>query len=90
MKLQSGDTWQTATATITTSDSTKQGRLLLRFQGAGQIDIDRISLFPKNTWRNRPGGLRNDLAQKLSDIHPGFMRFPGGCIVEGKNDRQPL
>jgi alpha-L-arabinofuranosidase len=47
------------------------------------VDLDMISLFPENTWKNRPGGLRADMVQKLADLKPGFMRFPGGCIVEG-------
>jgi alpha-L-arabinofuranosidase len=42
-----------------------------------------ISLFPDDTWKNRPGGLRADLVQLLADLKPGFLRFPGGCIVEG-------
>jgi len=42
-----------------------------------------ISLFPQDTWKNRPGGLRADLVQLLADMKPGFLRFPGGCIVEG-------
>jgi len=28
--------------------------------------------------------LRKDLVQLLYDLHPGFLRFPGGCIVEGR------
>ncbi len=43
-----------------------------------------ISLFPGDTWKNRPNGLRADLVQKLADMQPGFLRFPGGCIVEGR------
>jgi alpha-L-arabinofuranosidase len=27
--------------------------------------------------------LRSDLVEKLSDLKPAFLRFPGGCIVEG-------
>jgi alpha-L-arabinofuranosidase len=42
-----------------------------------------ISLFPDDTWKNRPNGLRADLVQLLADLKPGFLRFPGGCIVEG-------
>ena len=55
------------------------------FEGEGVIDIDIVSLFPHDTWKNRPGGLRNDLVQKIADLKPGFVRFPGGCIVEGKD-----
>ena len=51
--------------------------------GKGTLDLDFVSLFPEHTWKNRPGGLRADMVQMLADLHPGFMRFPGGCIVEG-------
>ena len=44
-----------------------------------------ISLFPKDTWKGRENGMRADLAQLLADMKPGFMRFPGGCIVEGND-----
>ena len=43
-----------------------------------------VSLFPVDTWNGRPNGLRKDLVQLLHDMHPGFIRFPGGCIVEGR------
>jgi len=77
--------WHEQHFTVTATDTAGAGRLLLRFQGAGQLDIDRVSLFPAGTWKGRPGGLRSDLTQKLADLHPGFLRFPGGCIVEGKD-----
>jgi alpha-N-arabinofuranosidase len=80
---QSG--WQTITASITTTDTTVKGKLLISFTGTGKLDIDRISLFPTDTWMNRAGGMRNDLVKMLADIKPGFMRFPGGCIVEGED-----
>jgi alpha-N-arabinofuranosidase len=51
---------------------------------AGSVDLDMISLFPRKTWKNRPNGLRADLVQWLADLKPGFVRFPGGCIVEGR------
>ena len=47
-------------------------------------DLDMVSLFPKKTWKERPGGLRADMVQLLADMQPGFVRFPGGCIVEGR------
>lgn len=77
--------WQNQTASLTASDTALKGRLVVHMEGAGDIDIDRISLFPTDTYRQRPGGLRADLVQKLADLQPGFLRFPGGCIVEGKD-----
>lgn len=80
-----GNEWKKYTASFTTTDSAQRGRLNLAFEGAGIIDIDVVSLFPRDTWKNRPGGLRKDLVQKIADLKPGFIRFPGGCIVEGKD-----
>ncbi|MBK8951843.1 MAG: alpha-L-arabinofuranosidase [Chitinophagaceae bacterium] len=77
--------WNTYRTTIVTSDSAQRGKLNLLFEGTGVTDIDMVSLFPHDTWKGRPGGLRNDLVQKLADLKPGFIRFPGGCIVEGKD-----
>jgi len=55
------------------------------FEGAGKLELDRVSVFPSDTWKNRPGGLRADLVQSIADLKPAFLRFPGGCIVEGKD-----
>jgi alpha-L-arabinofuranosidase len=76
--------WKKHSVTITTNDTAQRGRLNLVFEGKGVIDIDMISLFPHDTWKSRSGGLRNDLVQKIADLKPGFVRFPGGCIVEGR------
>ncbi len=42
-----------------------------------------VSLFPAKTFKNRPNGLRPDLAQIVADLKPGFIRGPGGCFAEG-------
>ena len=44
--------------------------------------FDLISLFPE-TFKNRPNGLRKDLAQAINDLNPKFLRFPGGNNIEG-------
>jgi len=48
----------------------------------GGIALDEISLFPEKTFHNRPNGLRADLAQIIADLHPKFVRFPGGCFAD--------
>ena len=77
--------WKKYHAVISTTDTAQKGKLNLLFEGTGTIDIDMVSLFPQNTFKNRPNGLREDLAQMLADLKPGFVRFPGGCIVEGRD-----
>jgi alpha-N-arabinofuranosidase len=75
--------WQKVTATLHAADTDGKARLSVLMDGKGVVDLDFVSLFPERTWKNRPGGLRADMVQALADMHPGFMRFPGGCIVEG-------
>ncbi|HEX6181426.1 MAG TPA: alpha-L-arabinofuranosidase C-terminal domain-containing protein [Chitinophagaceae bacterium] len=77
--------WKRYDVAFTATDTAFKGALNILFSGKGMIDIDQVSLFPKNTWKNRPGGLRADLVQLLADMKPGFVRFPGGCIVEGRD-----
>lgn len=79
------DNWKKYTAVITTKDSAQKGRLNVMFEGTGSLDLDVISLFPQQTFKGRINGLREDLTQKLADLKPGFVRFPGGCIVEGRD-----
>lgn len=45
--------------------------------------LDMISMFPGDTFKGRKNGLRKDLAQAIADIHPKFVRFPGGCVIHG-------
>ena len=76
--------WQKYTAQITAIETEAKAKLKITFEGTGTIDLDMISLFPQDTWKNRKNGLRKDLVQLLYDMKPGFLRFPGGCIVEGR------
>ncbi|MES2648487.1 MAG: alpha-L-arabinofuranosidase C-terminal domain-containing protein [Bacteroidota bacterium] len=75
--------WHKATASFTANATELKAKMFVWFEGDGVIDLDMISLFPSDTWKNRPGGLRADMVQMLADMKPGFIRFPGGCIVEG-------
>ena len=75
--------WQKRTAVLHPKFTDAKARLHVLVDGPGELDLDMISLFPEKTWKNRPGGLRADMVQILADLRPGFMRFPGGCIVEG-------
>ena len=78
-----GNTWQTIRGKIISTITDPKGKLRLSFTGSGRTDLDMISLFPADTWKGRPGGMRADMVQLLADMKPGFIRFPGGCIVEG-------
>ncbi len=80
---ESGNGWHKAKASFNANETVLKAKMNIWFEGNGIIDLDMISLFPSDTWKNRPGGMRADMIQLLADMKPGFIRFPGGCIVEG-------
>lgn len=77
--------WKRFTTSFKATATDPKARLVIWMEGTGTLDMDMISLFPGDTWKGRPGGLRADLVQLLADLKPGFVRFPGGCIVEGRD-----
>lgn len=76
--------WKTYESVFTATKTAKKAKLEVTFEGTGEIHLDMISMFPVDTWKGRKNGLRKDLVQLLADMDPGFLRFPGGCIVEGR------
>lgn len=74
--------WQKYTVKITATSSQSKGWLALKGLEPMVIYLDVVSLMPP-TYKNRENGCRRDLAQMLADLHPRFVRFPGGCYVEG-------
>jgi alpha-N-arabinofuranosidase len=76
--------WKKHSVVLRPSATTLNARLNLFVNTPGVVDVDVVSLFPKDSWKNRSNGLRPDLVQLLKDLKPGFLRFPGGCIVEGR------
>ena len=75
--------WHKQQVSFKSTAGEQKGKLRVWFEGTGVVDLDMISLFPEDTWKGRPGGMRADMIQMLADMKPGFVRFPGGCIVEG-------
>lgn len=73
--------WHSVKLRATATDPKARVNLLLA--GPGALDLDMVSLFPRDNWGKRPNGLRTDLVRLLAELKPAFMRFPGGCIVEG-------
>ena len=74
--------WQRYACKLTATGTDPKARLSLCISKPGTVWFDVVSLFPK-TYKNRPNGLRSDLVKQLEDLRPGFVRFPGGCVVEG-------
>jgi alpha-L-arabinofuranosidase len=75
--------WKHYRLSLTANATDPKARLVISTSQAGTFWLDMVSLFPKRTWKNRPNGLRPDLAGMLAGLKPAFVRFPGGCWVEG-------
>jgi alpha-L-arabinofuranosidase len=78
-----GSSWEQFHVVLTAGAGDPNARLVIAAGSIGTVWLDMVSLFPEETWNNRPNGLRKDLVQKLADLNPSFFRFPGGCVVEG-------
>ena len=68
---------------ITSTETDYNARLALQSDSAETIVIGFTSLFPVDTYMDRENGLRKPLVERLLKLNPAFLRFPGGCIVEG-------
>ncbi len=75
--------WKRYEVTLTAPKEEEKASLRIFLASAGPVDLEHISLFPKDTWKGRENGLRRDLVEALDELNPGLFRFPGGCIVEG-------
>ena len=78
-----GNEWKKYEITLRSPRTIQKAQLRIFLDGKETVDLEHVSLFPVNTFKNRENGMRRDLAQALADEHPGLLRFPGGCIVEG-------
>jgi len=75
--------WKRFDCTLVSNGDDPAAYLVVSATVPGTVWLDVVSLFPEDTWRRRPNGLRADLAGMLFDLRPSFCRFPGGCFVEG-------
>lgn len=93
--LEADGTWKKVTAELTSNVTVNtKGKLGLSVQGAGSGDklfLDMVSVIPHDSYgygdKNYAYGVgvRQDLLDLMMGLNPKFMRFPGGCIVEGFN-----
>ncbi len=76
-------TWQKYTVKLTTGhDAPTTAKAQFVLSASGSVTFSLVSLFPP-TYQNTPGGLRPDLMKLMADLHPAFIRLPGGNYVEG-------
>lgn len=72
-----GAEWKKIECVLKSEATVANARLVVSLDKPGAVWLDMVSLFPKGQL------FRADLLQKLADMKPAFVRFPGGCYVEG-------
>jgi alpha-L-arabinofuranosidase len=79
--LKPNTSWKKISAVLKVSKTVSDAHL--EISSDGEVAVDMVSLFPQKTFKNRKNGLRADLAETIADMHPKFVRFPGGCVAHG-------
>lgn len=77
--------WVDGSIVLTASASCDSASIRFEIDGAGCVSFDYVSLLPEDRYECEGGKLpfRKDVAQMLADLRPAFIRWPGGCVVEG-------
>ena len=84
IKVKATKEWIQQKFILTPSASVDKAELVIEPLESSNICLDFISLFPQETFKNHPNGLRKDLAEVIADLRPRFVRFPGGCATHGQ------
>lgn len=79
--------WQKYELILTANRTEIKSHFRIFLTTDGDVDLCHFSLFPVDTFKGRVNGMRKDLAQALFDLKPGIFRFPGGCVVEGVDEK---
>jgi alpha-N-arabinofuranosidase len=76
--------WKKYEVTLATGKAapSAENHLVISAGTAGTVWLNMVSLFPP-TYNNRPNGTRADIMKLLAEMHPAFLRFPGGNYLEG-------
>jgi alpha-L-arabinofuranosidase len=75
------DQWNGFSLDLTAAATDPKAQLSLTISGKGTLWLDMVCVAPAKTWKDH--GLRPDLCEMLAGLKPSFVRFPGGCWVEG-------
>ncbi|XP_035544830.1 alpha-L-arabinofuranosidase 1-like isoform X1 [Juglans regia] len=73
--------WTKMEVLLEANATNPNARLQLTTTRKGVIWFDQVSAMPNDTYKGH--GFRSELAEMLADLKPKFIRFPGGCFVQG-------
>lgn len=82
LKIKADGKWREYAFTLKSRQDAEKADFVFTLKNAGTVHLDCFSLIPDNAIK---GVFRRDLAELMKDVKPGFLRFPGGCVVEGNS-----
>ncbi|XP_006652147.1 alpha-L-arabinofuranosidase 1-like [Oryza brachyantha] len=81
LRVPGTSNWTKLEKKLVAKGTNRTSRLQITTNKKGVIWFDQISLMPSDTYKGH--GFRKELVSMLLDLKPQFLRFPGGCFVEG-------
>lgn len=78
------DEWKKFETTLTPNASINKNLRLYVEIGLGSVCLDMVSMMPQDTYKGLP--IRKDIGEYMEALNPSFLRFPGGCVIEGKDE----
>lgn len=77
---ESWQKWHRYETVLRPDADTEGAQFVISLDQPGTVEFDFVSMMPADAVA---GVFRKDLFELLKGLHPGFLRFPGGCIIEG-------
>uniref|UniRef100_A0A0E0MJ79 non-reducing end alpha-L-arabinofuranosidase n=1 Tax=Oryza punctata TaxID=4537 RepID=A0A0E0MJ79_ORYPU len=74
--------WTKLEQKLVATGTNRTSRLQITTNKKGVVWFDQVSLMPADTYKGH--GFRSELISMMLDLKPRFLRFPGGCFVEGE------
>ncbi|XP_037440413.1 alpha-L-arabinofuranosidase 1-like isoform X1 [Triticum dicoccoides] len=81
IRVPGGSNWIKLDQKLVAQGTDRTSRLQITAKTKGVVWLDQVSLMPSDTYKGH--GFRTELISMLLDLKPRFLRFPGGCFVEG-------
>ncbi len=81
--VKKSDKWVKYVSTVKAGTTATEGLSFeLDFPSSGSLGVDGVKLVTSES----TGGIKNYVYDALAALKPKFVRFPGGCIIEGIDD----
>lgn len=82
LRLKADGKWHRYAFRVKSKKNAEKADFVFTLSKAGAVHLDCFSMMPEKALF---GVFRRDLAELMKALAPGFLRFPGGCVVEGNN-----